>query len=165
MSNNSSIEYVNEYEYDWNWIYKEFLDKFTKFMNLSELIMSIKQYRKNYTREMAEKVLYETIPDFNPVQILGGEYKNIIDKLTDNFMPCAKLFRPYRSMDYSFLDKYNENIKKTLIQQINHDSGNIKISDERMYEFIYNIDDLITVSEFYLGISNQLSLALDINCE
>ena len=147
--------------------YKEFINKFAKFMNLSDLLIWHKPYQKTYTYEMAEKVLFKVIPDFNPAQILEKNYKNIICILTDNFMPSPTVFRPYRSMDYSFLDIYTENVKKTLIQQIDHDSYSINLPEEQRYEFIYNIDDLITVAEFYLGLpreadkNNKLSVLLD----
>ena len=147
--------------------YKEFIEKFTRFMNLIQIIMFKKKYQKIYTFESGKDRFYRFLSEEHDnfdikirhkmldVQVIRDNGRDIVHTMIYNFMPCEKVFKPYRSYDYSFLDKYSENVKKTLILQIDYESGSIDKPDY-MYKYINNIDDLLAVMEIYVNPPNEL---------
>lgn len=137
-------------------VYNEFIEKVKIFLNNSNVLM----FNDNvYTFEQTEKILYEKVENFNPSMILDDvHYKNIIQILINNYMVKDRIFYPYHSKDYSFLDNYNQNVKNVIINQIDLDTNMYYSS--KIYKGIFsnidNIDDLLTLTEIYINPPEQL---------
>lgn len=140
--------------------YEEFIEKLKLFLNNSNKFLLNENDRHTYTNDEMEKILHEKVKNFDSNKILQDNYKDIINVLTDEYMVTDRVFCPYRSYDYSFLDIYNENVKKVIISQIELDSdGNSNINQYfTLFDSIDNIDDLLTLSEFYLNPPAKLKL-------
>ena len=103
--------------------YDEFIEKLKLFLNNSNKLLFNEKGRRIYTNEQAEKLLHKKVKNFDSNKILEDNYKDIIKLLVYEYMVTDYMFCPYRSYDYTFLDIYNENVKKVIINQIELDSN------------------------------------------
>lgn len=140
--------------------YEEFIEKLKLFLNNSNKLLFNEKARHDYTNEQAEKILHKKIKNFDSNKILEDNYVDIIKVLIYEYMVTDRMFCPYRSYDYSFLDIYSDNVKKVMIEQIELDSnGNTSIKEyNKLFNSIDNIDDLLTLSEIYVNPPVQLKL-------
>ena len=97
--------------------------------------------------------IYETIHEniVHPYDYYMTNKEKFLNKITCTFCPTDKLFNPYRSYDYSFLDLYKSKVKETIIKQIELDSnGYCEISKYNdVYIGLDLIEDLVQVLEFF----------------
>jgi hypothetical protein len=153
--------------------YEEFIEKLKLFLNNSDILLNNKKIRYSLTNDDAEKILnrklQKIVKNFDSNKILEDNYKDkilednyndIINVFKSDYMITDGIFCPYRSYDYSFLNIYNENVKKVIINQIELDSNGCSILFDyiNLYDTLNNIDDLVTLTEFYLNPPSQLKL-------
>ncbi len=143
--------------------YEVFIEKLNLLINNSNKLIFKKGFRPTtLTNEDTKKIFNKILEKLKYIDfdtLSKEDHKNIIKHLAYHYMPTDNMFRPYRSYDYSFLDIYNETVKNVMINQIELDSNgycNKRPYDESLFDPIDNIDDLITLTEFYLHPPSQL---------
>jgi hypothetical protein len=112
--------------------YEKFISDMKLIFNYSNKLLFNEKGRKIYDNDSTKNQLfkftnglniYETIHEniVHPYDYYMTNKEKFIKKIIYTFCPTDRLFNPYRSYDYSFLDLYKYEVKETIIKQIELD--------------------------------------------